>query len=98
LFLVLPDRQDYADYYRFIANPIAMDMIFARMNSPYYASVQHFQQDFELMFSNALQYNVEGSDVYQDAIVLRNVFRETLDRSLSRPKQVSARIINSDDD
>jgi ATP-dependent helicase STH1/SNF2 len=75
-----------------------MDMIFARVNSPFYVSVQQFQQDFELMFSNALQYNVEGSDVYQDAIVLRNVFRETLNRSLSRPKQVSARIINSDED
>jgi hypothetical protein len=98
LFLVLPDRIDYADYYRFITNPIAMDMIYARINSPFYTSSEQFQQDFELMFANAMQYNVEGSDVYQDAIVLRNTFRETLTRSLSRPKPVSARIITSDDD
>jgi ATP-dependent helicase STH1/SNF2 len=98
LFVVLPDRIDYADYYRFITNPIAMDMILARINSPYYTSIQQFQQDFELMFANAMQYNVEGSDVYQDAVVLRNIFRETLNRSMSRPKPVPARIITSDDE
>ncbi len=98
MFLVLPDRIDYADYYRFISNPIAMDMIHARIHSPYYTTVQQFQQDFELMFANATQYNVEGSDVYQDAVVLRTIFRETLNRYLNGPKPTPARIITSDDE
>jgi ATP-dependent helicase STH1/SNF2 len=79
----LPNKQDYADYYKVIMNPIAMDMIMHRINSPYYTTIEAFQNDFLLMFSNAMKYNVEGSIVYQDAVQLQNIFKDVLSQSIS---------------
>ncbi|KAI8907997.1 SNF2 family N-terminal domain-containing protein [Gorgonomyces haynaldii] len=78
LFWSLPDKTTYADYYVIIKDPIAMDMIKARINSAYYKSVDQFKQDFDLMFSNAQTYNQEGSLVWQDAQVLRQLVHEQL--------------------
>jgi ATP-dependent helicase STH1/SNF2 len=55
-----------------------MDIIKRRINSPYYKSVQEFQNDFELMFKNAMTYNVEGSDVYSDAVFLKSLLLSSL--------------------
>ena len=65
-------------------------MILHRINSPYYTSLQAFAQDFGTMFKNAMTYNVEGSEVYQDAFHLQELFNQTLQRhanSLQRPAQ-----------
>jgi hypothetical protein len=80
LFLELPDRNAYADYYKLIANPIAMDMIAHRINSPYYTSLQAFAQDFTTMFKNAMTYNVEGSEVYEDASFMQEAFNQALQK------------------
>ncbi|KAJ3335051.1 hypothetical protein HDU91_002381, partial [Kappamyces sp. JEL0680] len=77
IFLELPDRQIYSDYYHVITNPIALDMIQHRINSPYYTSPQACAQDFQLMFRNAMTYNQEGSDVYNDAVALQQIFFST---------------------
>ncbi|KAJ3311910.1 hypothetical protein HDV04_003518 [Boothiomyces sp. JEL0838] len=98
LFLQLPDRQDYADYYKFIQNPIALDMIAHRINSPYYTTVNQFVNDMNLMFNNALQYNLEGSDVYHDAIAMREAFQETLSREFQSVNQKRPRVIEDDDE
>ena len=50
-----------------IARPIALDMIKRKINQGAYATLESFEDDFELMFENAKQYNAEGSDVYLDA-------------------------------
>lgn len=98
MFLQLPDRQDYADYYKFIQNPIALDMIAHRINSPYYTTVNQFVNDMNLMFNNALQYNLEGSDVYHDAIAMREAFQETLSREFQSVNQKRPRVIEDDDE
>ena len=50
-----------------IARPIALDTIKRNINSGVYRTLDSFEDDFELMFENAKQYNAEGSDVYLDA-------------------------------
>ncbi|OZJ05270.1 hypothetical protein BZG36_01962 [Bifiguratus adelaidae] len=79
LFLVLPNRREYPDYYELIRNPIAMDTINTRIHSPYYASIDQFRQDWYLMFKNARAYNEEGSWVFEDA----NALQELVDKKLS---------------
>ncbi|KAL2914601.1 ATP-dependent DNA helicase Snf21 [Polyrhizophydium stewartii] len=78
LYLTLPDRADYADYYRFIDRPIAMDMIQHRARHAYYRDVASFVADFHLMFANAMKYNVEGSDVWLDAVELKKIFDDAI--------------------
>jgi hypothetical protein len=75
----LPDIEEYADYYVLIKVPISMEEIEARINSTYYKSIDDFTQDFKLMFSNAQEYNQEDSQVWQDAEVLKQVFKTNLE-------------------
>jgi hypothetical protein len=44
-----------------------LDIIQRKIASGAYITLEAFEEDFELMFENAKQYNAEGSDVYLDA-------------------------------
>jgi len=68
LFLEIPSKKLYPDYYVLIEKPIALDIINTRIHSTYYDTVQDFINDFRLMFGNARKYNQEGSWVYIDSI------------------------------
>lgn len=78
LFLELPDKSLYPDYYQLIINPICLSMIETRLESSYYPSVYSLMDDLELLFANALKYNVEGSQVYDDAQAMRQLARDRL--------------------
>ena len=80
--MTLPSKSDYPDYYKIIKNPIAIDWIQARIDSTYYKSVADFHRDYNLMFSNAMTYNEEGSDVYMDALELKQAFENALAANL----------------
>ncbi|KAK3800671.1 hypothetical protein RRG08_003077 [Elysia crispata] len=82
IFMVLPSRKDYPDYYQVIMEPVDMTMIEAKLKSDKYPSEQALLSDLELMFNNARHYNEEGSQVFQDA--------NTLDKALkAKWKQMS---------
>jgi hypothetical protein len=55
-----------------------LDAIIARINSPYYTSPLALQDDFLQMFTNAMTYNDENSEVYFDAVEMRNMCVNTL--------------------
>ncbi|KAF9979523.1 hypothetical protein BGZ65_006438 [Modicella reniformis] len=74
LFLELPSHEEYPDYYEEIERPIALDGIKKKINIGSYKTLGSFEDDFELMFENAKQYNAEGSDVYLDAEELQQLF------------------------
>ena len=67
LFLELPAKRIYPDYYLLIQSPIAIDMISKRVKNATYQKIEEFLADFKLMFANARVYNEEGSFVYDDA-------------------------------
>ncbi|XP_014669868.1 PREDICTED: protein polybromo-1-like, partial [Priapulus caudatus] len=78
IFIVLPSRKDYPDYYQIITDPIDMKMIEANINSGKYAIEAAMVSHFKLMFSNARHYNEEGSQVYRDADLLDRVLADKL--------------------
>ncbi len=80
IFLQLPPRKIYPDYYAIIRRPIAIDKIKKKINSNTYTSVHDFRGDFELMFANARTYNEEGSFVWDDANALHQILLATLER------------------
>ena len=69
-FLELPSKKLYADYYTFIAEPIAMDVIEKRISGHQYTSLRDLQSDIALLAKNAKTYNEDGSMIYNDAVVI----------------------------
>lgn len=57
----------YPDYYQIIKNPIALDDIKKRLDTGAYSSLQTIRTDFELLFNNALEYNMKDSVIWKDA-------------------------------
>lgn len=79
LFLEVPSKRLYPDYYVLIKEPIACDIIAKRINNHTYQSIDDLRKDVHLMFQNARTYNEEGSIVVLDANDLRAAFDECLD-------------------
>lgn len=75
IFLRLPSKADYPDYYEIIKNPIDMDRIQSRINK--YESLDEIVQDFALMFENACTYNEPDSQIYKDALALQQICMQT---------------------
>ncbi len=69
VFLTLPSKTDYPDYYEIIHKPIDLKKIEYRQ----YSSINDLSNDLKLMFDNALLYNEPGSMIYRVNRYLRKV-------------------------
>jgi ATP-dependent helicase STH1/SNF2 len=69
-FVSLPHKKQYADYYKFIKEPIAMKIIETRIKKKEYKDLAGLQKDIELLCSNAKTYNEDGSILYNDAMAI----------------------------
>ncbi|WWD08343.1 hypothetical protein V865_006455 [Kwoniella europaea PYCC6329] len=73
IFLQLPSRRDFPDYYRTIRNPISLEEIESKQVGRRYESFQEFVDDIDLMCQNGMEYNEDGSEVYRDAQQIREI-------------------------
>ncbi|KAJ3075075.1 hypothetical protein HDU98_009254 [Podochytrium sp. JEL0797] len=80
VFFELPDKKLYKDYYFSIKNPIALDVILSKIDAHQYKTDESFAADMHLMVKNAKTYNVEGSQIYRDALLLEAFFKEQFAR------------------
>ncbi|KAI8088285.1 hypothetical protein BDF21DRAFT_491340 [Thamnidium elegans] len=71
LFLELPSKKMYPDYYQVIKNPIALEDMKAKIDAKQYSTMSQFKADIDLMVANAKKYNVKDSQVYGDAIKIQ---------------------------
>jgi hypothetical protein len=67
----LPSKKLYPDYYLFIQRPICLSTIKGKLDQGLYATLDAFKDDLDLMFANAMSYNMEGSFIYQDALAMK---------------------------
>ncbi|OIR58847.1 MAG: ATP-dependent DNA helicase Snf21 [Amphiamblys sp. WSBS2006] len=74
LFIGLPSKTKYPDYYETISCPISIGTIRQRLQHGEYASTDEFEKDVFLMFQNAYRYNDEESAVYEDAKEMESAF------------------------
>ncbi|XP_025829015.1 protein polybromo-1 isoform X3 [Agrilus planipennis] len=77
IFMKLPSKNDYPDYYEVIKNPIDMEKIAQKMKSNLYETLDDLFNDFNLMFDNACKYNEPDSQIYKDALLLQRVCLQT---------------------
>ena len=76
LFMELPSRKEYPDYYKVITDPIELTSIGKKIERNTYSDLNAFRKDFELLVSNAKTYNERDSDIYYDAVEIQRAFRE----------------------
>ncbi|XP_048486476.1 protein polybromo-1 isoform X3 [Plutella xylostella] len=77
IFMKLPSKTEYPDYYELIKNPIDMEKIAHKLKNQVYKSVNELASDFVLMFDNACKYNEPDSQIYKDALTLQRVCLQT---------------------
>ncbi|KAH9923634.1 Bromodomain-containing protein [Fomitopsis serialis] len=79
-FMELPNRKQWPIYYKTIKRPQCLEIIFKRLKRKEYHTSQEFANDVELVFSNALEFNQDHTEIWEDAIVLRDHFRHLMIR------------------
>ncbi|XP_028164939.1 protein polybromo-1 [Ostrinia furnacalis] len=77
IFMKLPNKIEYPDYYELIKNPIDMEKIAHKLKNNGYSSVNELASDFILMFDNACKYNEPDSQIYKDALILQRMCLQT---------------------
>jgi hypothetical protein len=68
-FMKLPNKRFHQDYYEEIKRPIAMSLIKNYIKKGKYTYLGDIVDDLKLMFDNAMQYNQEGSLIYNVSLI-----------------------------
>eukprot|EP00794_Sanderia_malayensis_P006139 gene6139-6845_t len=76
IFMELPSKVDYPDYYKVISQPMDIKTIQENVKNGKYQNEESFLRDFEIMFANARHYNEKGSMIYHDSLILEKVLRK----------------------
>ncbi|XP_078809523.1 putative global transcription activator SNF2L2 isoform X2 [Oryzias latipes] len=75
VFVQLPSRKELPEYYELIRKPVDFKKIKERVRNHKYRSVGDLEKDVMLLCQNAQTFNLEGSQIYEDSIVLQSVFK-----------------------
>uniref|UniRef100_A0A0N5ALU6 SNF2-family ATP dependent chromatin remodeling factor snf21 n=1 Tax=Syphacia muris TaxID=451379 RepID=A0A0N5ALU6_9BILA len=75
-FEKLPSRRELPDYYEVIESPMDFNKIKKKIRDGKYGSVQDMSKDVKLLCENARRYNMDGSEIFEDSILLEKVFEK----------------------
>lgn len=73
IFMKLPNKNEYPDYYEVIKQPIHMEKIAATLKNNGYENLDELVSDFILMFDNACKYNEPDSQIYKVCIDMLDI-------------------------
>ncbi|KDQ52954.1 hypothetical protein JAAARDRAFT_80856 [Jaapia argillacea MUCL 33604] len=73
MFMDLPDRDAWSEYYQVIPQPRCLSGTQAKLQQNDYKSALEVYEDLRLVFLNAKYYNEEGSQIWKDADTLQGV-------------------------
>ncbi|KAI0652506.1 Bromodomain-containing protein [Trametes meyenii] len=88
-FMELPSRKQWPMYYQIIKKPQCLENIFKKIKRKEYHNPSDFANDVELVFSNALEFNQEHTQIWDDAVLLREFFRKLM-ADLPEPYSIPA--------
>ncbi|XP_026107072.1 probable global transcription activator SNF2L2 isoform X2 [Carassius auratus] len=98
VFVQLPSRKELPEYYELIRKPVDFKKIKERVRSHKYRSVSDLEKDVMLLCHNAQTYNLEGSQIYEDSIVLQSVFKSARQKLASEESDDDSNDDDDDDD
>ncbi|XP_018021058.1 protein polybromo-1 [Hyalella azteca] len=73
VFMKLPSKILYPDYYELIKHPIDLERVLYKWKTGSYTSVDDCLADLTLLFNNACRYNEPESQIYRDALTLQQI-------------------------
>ncbi|TSK82111.1 putative global transcription activator SNF2L2 [Bagarius yarrelli] len=79
-FVQLPSRKEVPEYYELIRKPVDFRRIRERVRNHKYRCIADLEKDIIQMCHNAQMYNLEGSQIFEDSIVLKSVFESARQR------------------
>lgn len=82
LFMDVPSKKDYPDYYTIIKNPSSFNTLRSQVEEGAAKDMNKFLELASVIFSNARQYNEEGSLVYADAGALQKQLNSKVEKAL----------------
>ncbi|XP_029921444.1 probable global transcription activator SNF2L2 [Myripristis murdjan] len=86
-FVQLPSKKEVPEYYELIRKPVDFRRIRERVRNHKYRSVQDLEKDIILLCHNAQTFNLEGSQIYEDSIVIKSVFESARQRIVTDEEQ-----------
>ncbi|KAJ7103216.1 RSC complex protein [Mycena belliarum] len=78
IFMELPSKRDWPQYYDQIKRPQCLEAILKRLKRKEYPSSTDFADDVELVFANAMLFNQDHTQIWEDALNLRDTFRQLM--------------------
>lgn len=75
-FEQLPSRRELPDYYEVIEKPMDLNKMKKKIKDGRYSSVQDMGNDLKLLCANARTYNMDGSEIYNDSLLLEVVWNK----------------------
>ncbi|KAJ9087553.1 hypothetical protein DSO57_1032127 [Entomophthora muscae] len=98
LFVELPSRREYPDYYEAIENPISIKRIKKKVERREYATWADFVQDWVLLSKNAQTYNEPGSQVYIDSQTIQKFIERRTKHVSKIPAIIDAMISEAEEE
>ncbi|KAM3874157.1 putative global transcription activator SNF2L2 [Diretmus argenteus] len=86
-FVQLPSKKEVPEYYELIRKPVDFRRIRERVRNHKYRSVGDLEKDIILLCHNAQTFNLEGSQIYEDSIVIKSVFESARQRIVTDEEQ-----------
>ncbi|KAF9997195.1 hypothetical protein BGZ65_007217, partial [Modicella reniformis] len=96
IFLALPSKEEYPEYYEIIKSPMSLQLVLSRIKSGHYKSVDDFDREFQLIFENALIFNEDTSRINKDARILLKLFNTRKKDIYASYKLVHLKTVSSD--
>ncbi|KAL3311593.1 hypothetical protein Ciccas_009824 [Cichlidogyrus casuarinus] len=79
-FMRLPTRKELPDYYDVIKRPMDFNKIRSKVRDGKYVTMDELEADIMLLCNNAQTYNMDGSLIFDDSIVLQSVWTNARQR------------------
>ncbi|XP_064296076.1 probable global transcription activator SNF2L2 [Phalacrocorax carbo] len=98
VFIQLPSRKELPEYYELIRKPVDFKKIKERIRNHKYRNLSDLEKDVMLLCHNAQTFNLEGSQIYEDSIVLQSVFKSARQKIAKVESENESKNNDDDDD
>ncbi|XP_074933622.1 SWI/SNF-related matrix-associated actin-dependent regulator of chromatin subfamily A member 2-like [Phalacrocorax aristotelis] len=98
VFIQLPSRKELPEYYELIRKPVDFKKIKERIRNHKYRNLSDLEKDVMLLCHNAQTFNLEGSQIYEDSIVLQSVFKSARQKIAKVESENESKNDDDDDD
>ncbi|XP_075594964.1 SWI/SNF-related matrix-associated actin-dependent regulator of chromatin subfamily A member 2 isoform X2 [Balearica regulorum gibbericeps] len=98
VFIQLPSRKELPEYYELIRKPVDFKKLKERIRNHKYRNLSDLEKDVMLLCHNAQTFNLEGSQIYEDSIVLQSVFKSARQKIAKEESEDESNDDDDDDD